>query len=255
MDFVCPACSAKLRISDDMVPPNGAWARCPKCKDRFFLKPSSSLLALDAADLGPGRTFRKKRSEAEQDLLDRLKKTTPDGQDDSDGQVNWDEIVIYPEAVADYRFYFLAGYVMLALFVLCALAIARYAAMPRYQAVHTPKRAVIVYDESRLRSDLNLLKRSTSRRRNVNRYVDYTGLESRVYKFFLAEMEYPPCLEISSLRLRAAREDNGFTATAVCLDEVRQAPELRVQWINEKARIIMGGVARKEDIDLSRTGQ
>ncbi|MDR3037758.1 MAG: zinc-ribbon domain-containing protein, partial [Candidatus Adiutrix sp.] len=38
MKFVCPKCQAKLAIPPERVPAAGAWARCPKCRERFFIK-------------------------------------------------------------------------------------------------------------------------------------------------------------------------------------------------------------------------
>ena len=42
MKVKCPKCEAVYKMDDSKIPDNGAYARCPKCKERFFVKKKDS---------------------------------------------------------------------------------------------------------------------------------------------------------------------------------------------------------------------
>ena len=56
MKVKCEHCGATLKVDEGKIPENGAWAKCPKCSERLFLKkPEPAAIELEMDDDNPFR--------------------------------------------------------------------------------------------------------------------------------------------------------------------------------------------------------
>lgn len=250
MKFVCPKCSQVLTVADNRVPENGAWARCPKCRDRFYLTPKPVDLA---APLQPAPLPAGGRSAEAQKLLDRMRGRDTLGGDTSPGEPDGggSGVTIFPEAAPNYFGYGLGVAVLAGLFLAAMIGAFRYDG----PGGGTPAAAVFpvraVDERAALREDLMAIRRDLSRRENVLRRVDYPGHESRLYKYCLAELAPGQLRDIVGLRLRSADTAAGFTVSAEGLDARLPLPELNIRWAGESAVVSIVGLSKSLEVDLA----
>ena len=254
MKFICPRCQSKLNLPEERVPAAGAWARCPKCQERFFLK----VKAAEPAPPGPaaGRPHPAGRTAEEQKLLDRqrAKMGRPQAETSLEGPAGLGEVVVFPTPAPNYRLYGLAAALAvggLLGFLAQAFRSAGGSAGPEPVRAAPP----LSYEDRGLVTDLNALRRDFSRRSGLSRNVNYGGREARVYKYCMSQLAPRACDgEFSILKLRSSNTREGFRAVGVCLDnEDETAPELEINW---RGRVAMAGVAgaRPLEIPLASAG-
>ena len=251
MKFICPKCNAALTIPDRQVPEAGAWARCPKCRERFYLKakPVDLHAKHERAAAPPTRT----RSSDAQSLIDRLRsRNNPDADTYLRGPDNdFGSVTVFPEPAPNYLLYAAGVGGMVGVFL------AALGGMFNYEGPQSSTRAAAVfpaqrpYDHDGLRGDLMSIRRDLSQHKNVARQISYRGRESRVYKYFLAELAPDKCQEIIGVRLWSTDTVYGFNAAAECADDRLSVPELEVRWEGESARVAMAGQEKSMSVDLA----
>ena len=251
MKFVCPRCQSKLNIPAERVPAAGAWARCPKCHERFFLKVKAAEPVPSAPEAGRVRPAG--RTAAEQKLLDRqrAKMGRPQAETSLEGPAGLWEVVVFPAAAPDYRLYGLVA--ALAVGGLLGFLIHAFRSAGGGSggpaAVPAPR---LSYEDRGLTTDLNAMRRDFRRRSGLSRNVSYGGREARVFKYCMSQLAPGACAgEFSSLRLRSTNTLEGFRAVGVCLDEDETAPELEINWQGGLVVARVAGARRPLEIPLS----
>ena len=231
-----------MGIADEKVPAAGAWASCPKCRERFYIRPAGrpSPLELDGgAPLRPG-TAPPGRDAESQRLLDRLKVKSGARGDDDFTEFDPAAITLYPEPLGWPRARMAATWVLLAMPILGIVVFFLY--LGRREPSPPPELKAIarMNDEERAEmiiNDLLSLKRKLQHRRRVNRFeVDYRGPESRLFNHFRKVLVPGLCREgVSQISLSSPYPNNGFTATGLCLGEGLRELTMDVRWPENSA--------------------
>lgn len=245
MKLTCPKCRAKSSVPDAQVPVNGAWARCPKCGERFFIQPlGQGWMDAPLQEAQAPAPKSRRRSPEAQKMLERLRsKSETEGRTSLTGPA-YDPatITVFPQPessqaltwVAAAVLAFMVGYVLVGSF--------NQGGKVRVASEEpTTILGVTAYGEKELRADLLALRRQSSGRPHLRRTVSYSGHESRVFKYFLAELAADECQEITRLDISADRSDNDFNAVALCLDDRRSIPTMRVLWEGRDAVVSFEG--------------
>jgi len=251
MKFVCPRCRAGLSIPEERVPAAGAWARCPKCQERFFLKVRGALDPL-AAETGPaGRLRPGGRTAGEQRLLDRQRARMGRAETSLEGPDGLGEVTVFPAPAPNYGLYGLAAALAVGGF-LGFLAHAFRSAGDWTERPEPTAPPTASYEERGLAADLAAMRRDFRRRPGLRRNIGYSGREARVFKYLMAQLAPEACGgEFFSLRLWSPDTRQGFKAIGACLNEGQTAPELEVKWMGEAVQAGLAGRGRLE-ISLSQ---
>lgn len=254
MNLTCPRCHATLAIADERVPVNGAWAKCPKCQERFFIKANPVLVDQNKEEerTAPLRG----RDQASQKLLDRLKKnkvkeaeTSLDAPDDQTILVT-----VFPEAVINQQLYIL--FMVMAVVVLIVILIMGFSAagLNREQPSPTVQAYLVIpeYGAQSLKTDLITLRSALHSRRLTRRVVTYQSPETRVFKYALARLAPDLCQEIVRVSIWTNDPYRQFTAKADCLEEGWSPPVMEVVWKKGKAIITFTDHPDQLEVDLKR---
>ncbi len=250
MKLVCPKCQARSSIPDERVPANGAWAKCPQCAERFFIRPAAG--QIPASETVP-RPAPAGRSPEAQKLLDRLRAQRP-GEAAAPGELEQplEVVTVFPDPEAHYPAYGL-GLILAGLIFLSAVIYLVYSAQSRSVEAARPQATAFIpkpYGMEEVRGDLLLMRRETVNRMTYERLVEHSGRESRMFKYFLANLAPGSCQEITSLTLRSKRPLEGFQAQGICLAGNGKTPELSVRWQGRTAVATMGDESEQIEVLL-----
>jgi len=244
MKLVCPKCHSKSTVPDERVPAAGAWARCPKCSERFFIRPVGQSSGLDMQpQKAPVKSVRG-RSEEAQRMINRLRsKTEAEGLTTLDGpEYNPETITVFPQPAPNPAFTVIATGVMIVLAGFVLIGSFSKGSTVKVNAPQTPAiMSHYTYGEKDLRADFQLLRKRATQQPHLRYQVTYTGYESRVFKHFLNEIAPDDCQDITSLYIKADRAANSLTATATCQDNSRIIPDMQIRWEGRDALISITG--------------
>ncbi len=252
MNITCPHCRARSRIADERVPGAGAWARCPKCRNRFFIRPpepegppagAPPAAEADRNDLRRRILRRVRGSAAAEAYASRTLEAGPEP-----------EVLVFPEATLSPRACLALGLALLAL-PLILIGVFFKSASSWRPAPPPPTTQVAVIDETKriayLKGDLLQLRNRMMRWRRLQYSVEYTGSESRVFKHYAARLLPPSvCGDITRLELRSERPSRGFTATATCLDRRHGLVDMEIGWVGRGAVISFPAYRVTEEVEL-----
>jgi Zn-finger nucleic acid-binding protein len=262
--LTCPGCQAKLQVPDEHIPAGGGWTHCPKCRGRFFIKPGGPAaadlihpfpepLAIASAPPRPDRG----RDEATQKLLDRLKRKNRASQPEPGPEdFEADEITVCPVPALSPA---ACQYIGLALLSLPLLAIALVLYWGREKSLQPVSPAApaavrpLMAEESPeiIRADLRSIRRDLLRRRRSHIEVDYSGSESRVFKYFMGRLTPPGyCPGLDRLEIAALNPTEGYAATGFCLGEVYRSLEMKVSWTARGAMVQFANYPGQEEFEM-----
>lgn len=254
MKFSCPSCKVKLSIADEKVPNDGAWAKCPKCGDRFHVKARAldfdSPVSQGSSPLMRGRTI------DEQKLIDRLRlkngfgaRPRSSGPDDDEENL----VLIYPKQASPVWPYAMIVIIMVGGFLaLLAGAFKGADYNPPAPVADNNRPVERPYDPDGLMADLKAMRSDFARQKNLNRHIDYYGREIRVFEHFLSTLAPEKCKEILSLQIRSPKTVEGFTASGVCARGRVEVPALSVRWVGESAHVTMADTPGSIVIDMAK---
>ncbi|UQZ88236.1 hypothetical protein C4J81_03020 [Deltaproteobacteria bacterium Smac51] len=249
MRLTCPKCHAKSTVPDERVPQSGAWARCPQCQERFFIKPRPVDLTSepDSKPEAPGRAG---RSPAAQKLLDRLRSKNGAEADTSlDGPAYGLELpTVFPQKASSPAGCLAVAAVFVAATLIFVFFNYRWTVERSGPTIEMDRSMTPVYDESDLRSDLQSLKFKIARQDYMKYEVAFSGAESRVVKYYISRMAPEMCQEIVRVKIAPLGGGSGFVAEAVCLDDRLRSPRMQVTWEARNAVITM--LDRKAQMSL-----
>lgn len=208
--LACPKCRGKLSINDNRVPEPGAWARCPKCRERFYIiRPAAS---------PPSKAGGRKDLPAETSL--------------SGPAFALGQLTVFPRE--DQSRWLISGLSLLGLLILITgaglllkSAGERQEWSRQVMTVFPPQ----AYGREELKNDLRFLRRNTSAQLQLNRKVRTEGAEHRIFKYYLAHWKQEDCPRIEGLDLQSAAPERGLKLTAACaLLAADGGPVLQIKW-------------------------
>lgn len=228
MILACPICRGKLSLPEDRVPQAGAWARCPRCGDRFYLAPRPP--EKDDGPAGPeadarteGAAARRRHPKPGRAAFQALSPRLGPAFDIS-------QVTVFPEAANPRRP--LAGLGPLALLLLIAAVSWLYFAAAEPPPL--PPAAVLsapAYEREQFQADLSFLIKAVSHELRLDYQARPRGPEERVFRHFMAALEAPPAglpAEIS-LRVSSSSPERGLTLTAAW-PSADSRPSLVLDW-------------------------
>ncbi|UQZ88188.1 hypothetical protein C4J81_02760 [Deltaproteobacteria bacterium Smac51] len=258
MNITCPNCRARSRIADNRVPPGGAWARCPGCQSRFFIRPPTAPVPPVGAGSPPSDIPLPISSEdLRQRILRRINSNnqaytsrTPDGD-------STPEIVVFPERAVSNSACVAMGLFILALPVILMWGGFKSASSWRHSPRSVPV-AVGVFDQETLEAhvvkDLLYLRRHLMDRSGVLYSVNYSGSEVRVFKYYLNKLAPEACGDITHIKMESSSPSHGLTATATCLDSGRGKIEMKIGWVGRSALISFPQYDAHVEVELFSEG-
>lgn len=268
MKIVCPRCQAKLKISDHQVPAAGVWAKCPKCRERFFIKASAQTTVDLAAPfqppaLAPGSLPR--RDSTTQQIIERARAKRGLGADlKKDAADEISLVTVFPSAVIPPEVYKVIGLALLG-FPILFIAIF-FSSLPgsKSELSHGLQPAAIVAkindvnnNQALIRQDLLNIRKDMVRRPRPFYGGGYSSSETRVFNYFVANMlPEEICSGIDYTEVTKLTSAYGFTAKGRCLAGNGKQLEMRVEWTVKKATILFPYYQARSEFDLSpRQGQ
>ena len=254
MKLVCPKCLSHLKVPAEKIPVGGGWARCPKCAEMFYVQPPGQGLDLlsEPAKTPPARRQRSGRDESSQELLDRLRtQRGEENRDDRRFDLDFNKVTIFPEPALAPAVYQGMGVALLALPVLVMAVIffkSGPAAPPPVSTVEFKTMLNNEFNPDLIRADLLQIRRQTTYKNSLLTQVDYSGSESRVFKYFAAEMVPGICDVINRLDIESDRPPKGFAATATCQGGILERLRMQVSWTDRTAIISFPGYSKHDQV-------
>jgi hypothetical protein len=241
-----------MAIADERLPLAGAWAKCPGCQERFYIKPPGQPVDLSA----PPQAFPPlpANSQANRDLAARIKRRQ-NRVESREEVVEYDPeaITVFPERAASPAFYSaLAGFLLLLPLAAVAVAFSRVDIPPPPAPKYGQPLLAAIDPKTRnlVRNELIGLRREFMNRRPFSSGVNYSGPESRIFNYFMEILAPEACGGISYLKIESSAPRQGFTATGTCTDDENAFLKLDITWPNRHAVAQIQGYAGQEEIEL-----
>ena len=239
------------------MPAGGGWARCPKCTEMFYVQaPGKGLdLLSEPPPTSPARRTRARRDESSQQLLDRLRtQRGEDVRDDRRFDLDLSKVTIFPEPALAPAVSQALGMALLALPIIVLGVIFFKSSPPGPPPISTTEfkeRLNNEFNPDLIRADLLQIRRQTIYKKKLLTQIDFTGSESRVFKYFAANMVPGICDVISWLEIESERPTKGFAATAVCEGGILESLRMQVSWTDRTAVISFPGFSKHDqEVDL-----
>ena len=257
LKLACPKCGRPLHTDAARIPPAGAWTHCPRCGERFFLKPPGQGADLSSPAPAAGPKLAAGDSQARRELLSRLQARSPSAAASAPPPDYDEEVTIFPRAAWSGEACFAAGSLVLALIVLVSFMFFRGSV--HHPPPPPPAMAAARLNDSQdlglIRHDLIGLKRRFVNRRTLRADIEHTGPESRIFKYFLARLEpRGGCAGLARLEIKSEDPARGFRAEAVCLDQDgRLSPgklELDIKWTQRSAVASFPGHPGTDEVEM-----
>ena len=234
MKFSCPKCKAKLTLQAERIPVAGAWAKCPRCAERFFIPAPDKTLDLAPTSRVKAPSFASGGKNTDrQELLSRLKQKK--GTDVPPIDLN--EITVYP----DYVQYPMLRRVVIGVSLLLPLVVVAVGfftatpVIPPVQAPPAPSQNIELSKQQDsaedIKSEILHLRQRLMFSGQFKFYIGFSGVETKIFNFFMNRLIPNVCTSISHLEMSSKTPQNGFTAVGSCID--KGAPpkvEMEVEW-------------------------
>jgi hypothetical protein len=251
---VCPKCLRRYRVPWSKIPKQGAWVTCPACRERFIIKledegfldfqpqasnspgpksPGGSLSkSLSHRGGGPGNYLYRPGEDAPGELLvTMLDPVTPKARRYWSVALIATLLIVFGVEAAILRSSYMSARDMGA------------------EAASAPPPPP-VYDEAALAADLRAIQQATVSAVRLDRLIEYTGGESRVFKHAAAILAPESCSQITSLFMRSASPAQGLSLKASCLDPGEASASLEIAWNGRYAELFLSGQDRLRRINV-----
>lgn len=260
MRLTCPVCHTKLKLAAEKLPPQGAWARCPKCGHPFFIPPAT--VASPVSELPPVREYKPapfkagQRDLESQKLLERLKerqglppRPEPPDPSDNDAWVRIVEARRFPSKAGLWGASFI---LVLSIFFLGYVFCGGNQDKIRNTTAVSQEETIWpgMAQEDVIRRDLIYIRKSISIYRQKNIEIEASGPESRVFKYFMAQLAPGVCSGISALTIEVNEHDIGFKAIGQCLESPSTYLVMHLDWGQNLALISFEGQPGRTEFSL-----
>ena len=261
MKLVCPKCNLRLSLPDDKIPAGGAWAVCPRCRERFFVNPGAlpleNLTRPVSAPSAPNPSggASRGRDQASRRLLESMK--NKQGLKDELPPFDPGLITVYPRPALSASIYRGLGFLLLGLPVAGIIALFLSASRqppadgpPAPQPVTALSRVNTQGNEESIRKDLITVRRDLANKRRQVVNINYSGPESRVFNYFMGRLVPEICSGIYQLELTPLDSLAGFTAKGLCLEPEGRELKMRVDWAGRYGIITFPDYREIEEVEL-----
>jgi hypothetical protein len=222
----CPNCQKNLKLSDDKMAKidaiiNKIWLKCPFCFDRFRPLALNSVVTT---------TAKKNDNYLESNTKSKIKDIK---EHFKDRPFELRAVDIPSAHISRNRqhFYVLSVFIILTI-GLCGLLVScvKKASQQQSQGQPVVSSPGLEYSQAQISKDLAALRQKIRVTRQINQEIDYSGLESRLYKYFVKTLAPNHCQQFVAIRLWSLRTAEGFTVTGVCQNGTQKVPVLEVKW-------------------------
>jgi hypothetical protein len=235
----------KLRVPDSHLDKGDVWVKCPKCGERFRpQRPDlESDLGLESGGAEPGPT--PERRQAVEDIISRMNvdQMAPRGAEEFDRVL--DAIPVLPETARGAKIFLGVTVALVAALLVGLVYLFRGAVAPPLDPLPPVPPQNAEYGNDFLLPDILALRKDLLRLRHVDRYIDYRGRESRVYKYFIPHLAPDLCQDVTQLHMWSPRTSEGFKLSGECVSPTEKAPTLDVRWDVRAANIRVEGDSEK----------
>ncbi|MDR2442881.1 MAG: zinc-ribbon domain-containing protein, partial [Deltaproteobacteria bacterium] len=218
----CPNCLNKVRVDRDKIPPSGAWAVCPFCREKFFIP------AYNVADVLEEPV--EKAAPPKRSIFSKTRAI-----DDRPSPILADVDLLSDPGRS--IFGTKLGYSIMAIGVVALIAalILIYNKASHSDAGEPVPAAPVVsrseYGFPQVKADLLYLRRKLFRHERYNKVIDFRGVESRLFKHVQTILAPNACAEISSLKLTSQAPRSGFVVRATCSQPKAIPAEFEVKFL------------------------
>ena len=259
---VCPNCLRRYRVPWSKIPKQGAWVTCPACSERFIIKLEDSGFldyqpeeAKGGSGKGSGKSLGKRPPGLDQASPKSSKGAGPYYIYRPGEEVPGELLVTMLDPVTPKaRRYWGLGLVAVLLLVFAVEAIVLRSSwmsardMAELEDVSPPPPPV--YDERSLASDLRKIQEATVASNRLDRRIEHTGGESRVFKYATAILAPESCSAITMLTMRSSAPAMGLSLKATCLDPAQTAESLEIVWNGRYAELFLTGRDRLRRVNV-----
>jgi hypothetical protein len=113
-----------------------------------------------------------------------------------------------------------------------------------------PTPIVAAYGPAELAYDLKNLQENTVNRTFVDHRVNFTGNESRIYKYAVSKLAPRACQSITALTVYGRVPSSGLLMTGTCLNQNELAAGVKVVWNGRRATLYIDGHERAGNLDI-----
>lgn len=114
---------------------------------------------------------------------------------------------------------------------------------------------VTEYGFERVKADLLYLRRKLARHDRYNQVINYTGIESRLFRHVQSLLAPGACNDIVSLRLNADSPRSGFTLQSTCLEPKQKGAAFDIRFMGGWAVVRNQDTGRQLDFPLLANAQ
>jgi len=101
-----------------------------------------------------------------------------------------------------------------------------------------------------VRADLVAIRKKMMRQQRVIYAVDFTGSESRIFKYFVHRLAPGRCDSFTRLDLESDKPIKGYLVTAACVEGSLKELKMEVTWTDRTARVHFPDYPEYEDDEL-----
>jgi hypothetical protein len=98
--------------------------------------------------------------------------------------------------------------------------------------------------------DLKSIQAATVAKTFVDRKVDFTGHESRVYKYAVSQLAPKACQSITALDIITNEPTAGLLMTGTCFNSAEIPAGVKIFWRGREATIVIDGFERSGRLDV-----
>ena len=214
MILICPKCRGKMKLPGERIPRPGAWARCPRCQERFYIEIGP--LDQDRDGGSPGRQL--------------LVRTSLEGP-----AYDISQLTVFPETASSSWLASVIAPLAAALIIAAAWFLQSFGGAGQGVFQLTVAFSPEIYGLEALKSDLAFLRKKAVPNRHLDYDIVHEGPEYRVFRFFLADRRQS-CRNLRSLNLRSSNPEKGFIIRGDCsYSSTSEGPVVTIVWDGPRA--------------------
>lgn len=213
MKVSCPKCHIRCVVADELIPEGGAWAKCPKCQERFFINPKALNLLTEGFP-GEARPSLSKGRDT-QKFIQKIRKKrgiedAPDGFDSS----KMVALSIY--SPPNYRLYVGVSIFLLLICAIWVINLFLQTSGPKEPLAQARPLTSALYDHENLRNDLITLRKRSAALHRVSWRIEASGAETRIFNYMMDALAHGVCPDISELEIKSDQPSESIEMQARC---------------------------------------
>jgi predicted Zn finger-like uncharacterized protein len=249
---VCPKCLGRYRVPLSKIPRQGAWVTCPSCSERFIIKLNDQSFTEPQTTTAPQTTTPHGAMAvpgATKEIKPHMYRLW------NQEQVSELEVTILDPVTPMVRRYWGIGLVAALLLIFLAEALILRSSLRTANSMtelqqNSRPQAPQVYGLDELALDLRSLQIGTVNSTFVDREIDFTGHESRIYKYAVSQLAPGNCQSITRLNLQSNEPGRWLNLIGTCFNQSERPATIRVAWNGRYADLFVDGHARSTRLNV-----